>query len=322
MAKTIGTHSGTFHCDEALALYLIKLTEGFQDAKILRTRDEKLLAECDAVIDVGGVYKPEELRFDHHQRGFLEFFSNEYKTKLSSAGLVYKHFGKEIIAKQLELPKDDPKVEILYQKMYKDFVEALDGIDNGISQYPQEVEPKYEEKTGLAARVGRLNPWWNQTDVDLDARFEQAMELAGSEFLDRLRFLGFAWLPARDIVVKAVDSRYEIHNSGQILILDSPCPWKEHLFEIEKEKSIEDKTIYVLFPDGRDSSYRIQAVPVSPNSFESRRPLPEAWRGYRDSELSERAQIEDCVFVHHSGFIGGNKSKDGALRMAIKALEL
>ncbi|KAK9708495.1 hypothetical protein K7432_009604 [Basidiobolus ranarum] len=233
-----------------------------------------------------------------------------------------RHFGKEIIAKQLDLSKENPSVEILYQKMYKNFVEALDGIDNGISQYPQDIAPKYEEKTGLAARVGRLNPWWNQTDVDIDSRFEQAMELAGKEFIDRLRFLGLAWLPARDLVVKALDTRFEIHNSGQILILDSPCPWKEHLFEIEKEKAIEDKPLYVLFPDGRDESYRIQAVPVSPNSFESRRPLPESWRGYRDSELSERSQIEGCVFVHHSGFIGGNKTKDGALQMAIKALEL
>ncbi|ORX89232.1 metal-dependent protein hydrolase [Basidiobolus meristosporus CBS 931.73] len=320
MTKTIGTHNGTFHCDEALGLYLMKLTQGFQDAKIVRTRDESKLAECDAVIDVGGEYQPEKLRFDHHQRGFSEVFSADFKTKLSSAGLIYKHYGKEIIASQLSLSQEDPKVELLYQKMYKDFVEALDAIDNGISQYPQDIEPKYEDRTDLAARVGRLNPWWNQTDVDLDSRFEKAMELAGGEFVERLRFLGLAWLPARDLVVKAVNTRMEVHESGQILIFDSPCPWKEHLFEIEKELNLEKKPIYVLFPDGLSGAYRVQAVPVSPNSFESRRPLPEAWRGYRDGELSEKSQVEGCIFVHHSGFIGGNQTKDGALQMATKAL--
>lgn len=32
----IGTHSGTFHCDEALGCHLLKLTEQFKDADIVR----------------------------------------------------------------------------------------------------------------------------------------------------------------------------------------------------------------------------------------------------------------------------------------------
>jgi uncharacterized UPF0160 family protein len=30
--KIIGTHNGTFHCDEALAVYLLRLTEAYADA--------------------------------------------------------------------------------------------------------------------------------------------------------------------------------------------------------------------------------------------------------------------------------------------------
>lgn len=30
--KVIGTHNGTFHCDEALAVYMLRLTEAYQDA--------------------------------------------------------------------------------------------------------------------------------------------------------------------------------------------------------------------------------------------------------------------------------------------------
>ena len=30
--KVIGTHNGTFHCDEALAVYMLKLTEAYRDA--------------------------------------------------------------------------------------------------------------------------------------------------------------------------------------------------------------------------------------------------------------------------------------------------
>ena len=54
--------------------------------------------------------------------------------------------------------------------------------------------------------------------------------------------------------------------------------------------------------------------------FNDRLSLPESWRGYRDLQLSEIAQIDDCVFVHSSGFIGGNKTFQGVLEMAKKSL--
>jgi uncharacterized UPF0160 family protein len=35
-AVQIGTHSGTFHCDEALGCFMLKLTNQFQDCSIVR----------------------------------------------------------------------------------------------------------------------------------------------------------------------------------------------------------------------------------------------------------------------------------------------
>lgn len=46
------------------------------------------------------------------------------------------------------------------------------------------------------------------------------------------------------------------------------------------------------------------------------------WRGIRDKELDEITGIDGCVFVHASGFIGGNATYAGALKMAQKALTL
>jgi len=54
----IGTHSGSFHCDEALGCFLLRQTDAFRDADIVRTRDENVLSELDVVIDVGGKYDP------------------------------------------------------------------------------------------------------------------------------------------------------------------------------------------------------------------------------------------------------------------------
>ena len=69
MAKLIGTHSGSFHCDEALAIAMLRRLPQFEGATVLRSRDNSLLEKCDIVVDVGGVFDAAKLRFDHHQRG-------------------------------------------------------------------------------------------------------------------------------------------------------------------------------------------------------------------------------------------------------------
>ena len=63
----IGTHSGTFHCDEALGCFLLNQTDRFEDASVLRSRDPQVLNELDIVIDVGGTYEP---GLDSYRGGF------------------------------------------------------------------------------------------------------------------------------------------------------------------------------------------------------------------------------------------------------------
>jgi len=54
----------------SLALHALAANPRAQGAEIVRSRDPEVLKELDVVIDVGGTYEPEVLRFDHHQRGF------------------------------------------------------------------------------------------------------------------------------------------------------------------------------------------------------------------------------------------------------------
>ena len=68
ISPKIGTHNGTFHCDEALACFMLKQLPEYRHADIVRTRNPEELAKCDVVVDVGGVYDPEKHRYDHHQR--------------------------------------------------------------------------------------------------------------------------------------------------------------------------------------------------------------------------------------------------------------
>ncbi|OMP02836.1 Metal-dependent protein hydrolase [Corchorus olitorius] len=324
-SKRVGTHNGSFHCGEALGCFMIRLTDKFSNSEIVRTRDPKVLEGLDAVLDVGGVYDPSQDRYDHHQKGFEEVFGHGFNTKLSSAGLVYKHFGKEIIAKELQLGEDHPDVQRLYLVIYKSFMEAIDAIDNGINQFDTDKPPRYVNNTHLSSRVGRLNLDWTDHDQSAEKEneaFQRAMALAGNEFLESVRFHVKSWLPARSIVMECVAERFNIDPSGEIMVLKRFCPWKLHLFELEEEMKVEPLIKYVLYEDERGKQWRVQAVGVSPDRFESRKALPAQWRGLRDDELTKGAGIPGCVFVHMSGFIGGNQTYEGALAMARNALKM
>lgn len=56
--------------------------------------------------------------------------------KLSSAGLVYFHFGHKIIANIANLPVDSEEVKAMYHKVYENLIQEVDAIDNGIEICP------------------------------------------------------------------------------------------------------------------------------------------------------------------------------------------
>lgn len=76
-APVIGTHSGQFHCDDALACYMLQLLPEYANAKIMRSRDIALLRkECSIIVDVGGEFDHQRKWYDHHQINFQETFSS------------------------------------------------------------------------------------------------------------------------------------------------------------------------------------------------------------------------------------------------------
>uniref|UniRef100_A0A7S3N8K1 Uncharacterized protein n=1 Tax=Euplotes harpa TaxID=151035 RepID=A0A7S3N8K1_9SPIT len=332
----IGTHSGVFHCDEVLGCTMLKYTKQFANPAIIRSRNPAIHELTDILIDVGDVFDVETKRFDHHQKTFEGYFHGEktkenenderFVTKMSSAGLVYKYFGKEVIRNLAEMweadlgvtqDKVDQAVEEIYIDLYKDFIKEIDAIDNGVSQFKKGYQPKYHISTGLASRVSRLNPAWNVEDQNPDKPFQKALGVTEDEFLAQIYAKLKIVRPAYNVVLNAFENREEFHESGQVIYLKQVCPWKSHLYKIEEETKNEGLIKFTIFqaPDGM---YRVQAVSVSQQAFENRISLHEDWRGKRDEELQKIAGLDSLRFVHHSGFIGGA----GTLADAIKMVEI
>jgi uncharacterized UPF0160 family protein len=341
----IGTHNGHFHADEALAVYMLKMLPEYAASTLVRTRDPSLLEQCHTVVDVGGEYDDAKKRYDHHQRTFNTTFP-DHATKLSSAGLVYMHYGKAIIAQHTQLPIEHPDVELLYQKLYDDFIEAVDANDNGINQYDTDalkkagIDKRFSAGgVTLASMVGDLNhddplnpgvsrATSDEPQAEEDYRFGLASSLMGTTFLRKLHGAATAWLPARQIVKTAFESRDSNHPSGQLLTLPrAGIPWKEHLYNIEDAARVPDdkKILYVVYPekDEPGSKWRIQCVSVDFASFQNRKSLPEPWRGLRDADLDKVLgdDVETgAIFIHASGFTGGHQTEAGVRAMAALAL--
>jgi len=321
---TIVTHSGTFHCDEALACYMLRLLPGLTSATVKRTRDLKYIYDnstLKVVVDVGETYDPSELRFDHHQRGFKETLDEPgfRKTTLSSAGMVYKHFGRDII-RLTGNNLSDEDVKRIYTKFYMEFFEEIDAIDNGINPFFGDDKARYRYgNTGLSARVMRLNPNWND-DYDEDDRFADAMRLTGEDFNSMLQFYVKTWIPPRTNVYDMVKNRFEVHSSGEIGFLSERVPWKSHLKNVEYELRVEKGLKYVVYEDA-SGWFKVQAIPKE-GLFAYRLKFPVAWRGLCDDKLSSLLSIPDCVFVHGKGFVARNRTKTGALKMAEKSLQV
>ena len=389
MSTVIGTHSGAFQADEALGVWLLRRLDRFGGlaATVVRSRDMKVLEGLPIVIDVGGIYSHDALRYDHHQRGFFETFdgtvgvatgpetaTGKFKTKLSASGLVYKHYGREILCVLHPSLQESPdKLDWVWDKMYIEFMEAIDGNDNGIEIAD---EMRYKDATSLPNRVHRLNSRWNEPEggPTEDERFEKASTLCGEEFAATLDYIVNCELPARDVVEAALRSRavrardsnprpsrcgsrqrlhrassrlltpashpgldtlgpllrglgvrilivQEVDPSGEVIVFTSGgCPWKTHLYELERTHGVEPLVKFVLYEDS-SGMWRVQAVTAEGTSYTNRLGLLESWRGLRDAELTAAAGIEGCKFCHATGFIGGNATYAGALAMAMKTIQ-
>lgn len=326
----IGTHNGIFHCDEILAIFMLQQLPEYRNTRIIRTRDNSELAKCDIVVDVGSVFDPEKSRFDHHQKIFQHTLSSLRpdlgekwsQVRLSSAGLIYTYFGERVIREILKREKDvnvtDECLRKVYEKVYEYFIQEIDGIDNGVPQFPD--EPVYRISTDLSSRVGAYNSQWNSTDdFDEMAQFEMAKALVGVEMVDKVLYYGTVWWPARSIVDEAIRNRQKIHPSGEIIELSQMCPWKQHLYDLEKAHNIEGQIKYCIAL-GAPNDWRLICVPLTANNFVCRKFLPEPWRGIRDDQLGAIAECADAKFCHATGFIGGATSREGVLNMASKSL--
>lgn len=241
------THSGVFHADEVFATALIRRFHW--DLQIVRTRDPKVLSAAleettTIMVDVGQVYDPERLAFDHHQReGAPE--PRENGVPYSSFGLVWKW-----IKGQYQGINDR-----MWEIVDSTLVQAVDAVDCGYGVRGQ-------NSYSVSQAVSSFN---DSRDSEAES-FAAAVDFAGEILYNVIKGANKKdQLEAT--LTKVIENPYD---KGQSLIFDQFVPgWQNRVIA-------ETNALYVVFQDV-SGEWRIQGVPIKPGSFEVRKPLPEAW---------------------------------------------
>ncbi len=284
----VATHNGYFHADDVLAVAVFLLK--YPKAEILRARDEGVIRSADAAIDVGRVYDPDTLRFDHHQRGGAGERGNGIP--YASLGLIWKHFGEEVAYGKRE-------AEIVERRL----VMAIDALDNGV----EISTPLFKSVSSytIADYLDSFNDGRESLE-DFDRGFSEAL-FFGSKLL--MEEIDRAKAYVRDL--DKVGEIFRNSKDKEIIELPPNIHWKEVLVPTEAK--------FVVFPRN-DGDFYVRAVPKEVGEFTSKIPFPESWGGLVGEELAGTTGVKDASFCHRDGFIAGASSREGALRLAELAL--
>lgn len=278
MALTVGTHSGTFHADDVLAFALVRRFVD-ADAQVVRTRDREVLDTCDIVVDVGGEFQPDALRFDHHQ--------GSYRGPRSSAGMIVDW-----------LESTGRVTSQLAQHLRDRAVEYVDAVDTG-REAPRVDVPCF------ARIVEAIGDGAETPEAQLQA-FRHASDI-GVALLDGLKRGHDRVVEAQEAVVKAM-AEAEAAGRG-VIFLDRYYPWKPIYFEHGGETH---PTAFVMFPS-EDATWKVVSIPPTLGQFEQKVSLPESWAGKMGPELEAASGVEGAVFCHKNRFIAVFRTREGAL---------
>lgn len=290
-----------------MACYLLCNTSKYHNARIIRSLDPATINHCDLSVDVGGIYHHQRGRFDHTMPGFkLHPFRSKYNA--SSLGLVYIHYGLEVITNITGLT-DYKELQIVHERVYFDLLQAIDCIDNGVQK--SENWENYEDYSNWWMTVERFNlPWHAPADSQLEQEcFFKAMKAIGERFSLALNYYVSHWLSWRFIVEKAYYTRKEFHPSGAFMLLSESCGWKSHLAELQNWNKQENVLYCVHAHLGK---WIVQFTFDERNWKNEKWLFPIEWRGLKDQEAEEKTQVTGVNFIHKKGYIAFVSTLDAA----------
>ena len=285
------THNGTMHADEVFATAFLSLY--FGNFKVARVSEvPKDISTKTIIYDIG------KGKFDHHQ---TDARIRDNGIKYSSFGLLFEEYGLNYL-KKLKLKN----TKAIYNYLVKDFIEAIDAIDNGI--FP-EIKSIYKIKT-VSDVIKIFNPSYGSNDNE-DEQFIKAVSLAESILTEELK--NVIGKVEAGVKVKKILNK----TKGPILILDEYLPYEEIILTSLSGKKI----LFAIYPSNR-GGYGIKTIPISTTDKTSRVYFPKEWGGLNNNDLEKVTGIKGSLFCHTNRFLMTASDLDTAKKLAEIAINI
>ena len=285
------THNGTMHADEVFATAFLSLY--FGNFKVARVSEvPKDISTKTIIYDIG------KGKFDHHQ---TDARIRDNGIKYSSFGLLFEEYGLNYL-KKLKLKN----TKAIYNYLVKDFIEAIDAIDNGV--FP-EIKSIYKIKT-VSDVIKIFNPSYGSNDKE-DEQFIKAVSLAESILTEELK--NVIGKVEAGVKVKKILNK----TKGPILILDEYLPYEETVLTSLSGKKI----LFAIYPSNR-GGYGIKTIPISTTDKTSRVYFPKEWGGLTNDALEKVTGIKGSLFCHTNRFLMTASDLDTAKKLAELAINI
>ncbi|MDB5255028.1 MAG: metal-dependent protein hydrolase [Candidatus Nomurabacteria bacterium] len=290
---TVVAHDGTFHTDDVFACATLSLAFKDRELEIVRSRDQAVIDGADIVVDVGGVYDTATLRFDHHQKGGAGARDNSIP--YASFGLVWKEYG-------VQLAGNEESAKFIDEQL----VQGIDGADNGVLN---KVADNGVYCYSVIDIISAMRTTWEEHST-MDEAFMEAVNVAVT-ILERMLAHAASYTHAQAIL----ETAYTVAPDKQIIEIGKEYPgWYEVMTN-------HPEPLFVIY-QREDGAWSAKAVRVTPIEFAARKQFPEAWAGLRDEELQAVSGVSDAIFCHNGRFIAVAQSREGAYKLAQKAIIL
>lgn len=307
--KTVVTHNGLFHADEAFGIAFLSLLLG-SEMRVVRTRNPQVIEGAYVALDVGGVYDNENLRYDHHQRDFLDVHEST-SIKLAACGLIWRHFGTCLITK-LHPELDIEQVQNLWQSVDETICRPVDMQDNGQNTF------KVEGAEAQALTISMMVSSFNQQDIYSPAQDEAFLRVV--EILKEY-VLNFLRAGANKLqLLKEAEEAVKAQLGSKVLVLDKFLPYREAVLKANAEGQ---DFCLVTYP--AKNQWNVQTIPFDDseaNYYSQRVSFPKRVWGLTGPEAAKE-QLGGCplVFCHKTGFLAAIKADSAdAARKAAEAV--
>lgn len=293
------THSGQFHADDVFSTAILLIL--FPHASLTRTRDNAAFKPSPnkIIFDVGNQYNPKDQIFDHHQTGGAGIREN--KTPYASVGLIWKHYGRQVI-QQFQGGKNHTLA--VFENLDNNLFCGIDAEDNGaLITESYLAEPKSSRicLKSLGSAISNL-----QDNASPDAEYKSfELGVAFAKQVITQQIINYIKQEAAQEILAELNKEKK-----PILIMNEFLPWQE--FAVSNPN-----ILFAIYPS--NNAWYCQAAPTKPMGFEIRKPLPTAWAGLNAESLAQITGVKTATFCHNNLFICGARTRADIIKLAALA---